>query len=205
MKKEPIEKKCEKCGKDCGNDPIHTCYIPSTSTDTESLVSIVEHFSKENPCKDDITHIYVGRDYKCVRCGFESETTPEGETKLSHSFLEERLKIIDKWFGNGAEGDLTRGRFSISEVKSFLTETIKLGEERCKDSTVTRSERVRLKSALTQEIEERVRREFLKGLPPERIVHSYMKTQDEGKSTEYCNGWNDYRNKVISSFTNDKK
>jgi hypothetical protein len=39
---------------------------------------------------------------------------------------------IDEWFGNGAEGDLTRGRFSIKEVKSFISQKLKEQEERYK-------------------------------------------------------------------------
>lgn len=39
------------------------------------------------------------------------------------------------------------------------------------------------------------RREFLKNLPPEIIIHRYMSTHG-GKSTDYYDGWNDYRNQV---------
>jgi len=35
-------------------------------------------------------------------------------------------------------------------------------------------------------------------LPEERIVHEYMEIQGDGKSKEYCNGWNDYRNAMIT-------
>lgn len=31
---------------------------------------------------------------------------------------------IDGWFGNGVEGDLTRGRFSIKEIKSFIRQLL---------------------------------------------------------------------------------
>lgn len=43
-----------------------------------------------------------------------------------------------------------------------------------------------------------VREELREKLPEEKIIHSYMKTQLDMHSTEYCEGWNDYRMVLIS-------
>ncbi len=98
----PIEKKCEKCGKDCGNDPIHTCYIPSTSTDTERDKKLEGNW--------------------CDFCGKKHAGRCE---KVPPSFLEERLKAFDK-----ISGEDRFGLMSADIAKDFLTETIKLGDER---------------------------------------------------------------------------
>lgn len=50
--------------------------------------------------------------------------------------------------------------------------------------------------------EKEVREEILRHLPEERIIHGYRKFQEESKSTEYCEGWNDYRLEVIKGLTN---
>lgn len=46
------------------------------------------------------------------------------------------------------------------------------------------------------------KKEILQILPEERIIHSYMREQDEGMSTEYCEGWNDYRLVMIDKISN---
>lgn len=42
--------------------------------------------------------------------------------------------------------------------------------------------------------------EFLRKLPEEKIIHSYMSKQGE-HSTEYCEGWNDYRLVAIQKLS----
>lgn len=43
-----------------------------------------------------------------------------------------------------------------------------------------------------------------RNLPEEKIIHSYMETQGDGHSKEYCEGWNDYRMVMIESlFSNN--
>lgn len=43
--------------------------------------------------------------------------------------------------------------------------------------------------------------ELLRDLPKEKIIHSYMKTQEDALPTERCHGWNDFRNEVIKLIT----
>lgn len=41
---------------------------------------------------------------------------------------------------------------------------------------------------------------LLETLPEEKIIHSYMETQSDGHSKEYCEGWNDYRLVLIDKL-----
>lgn len=51
-------------------------------------------------------------------------------------------------------------------------------------------------------IESQTRNSVLEELPEEKIIHSYMETQGDGHSKEYCEGWNDYRMVMINQLKN---
>lgn len=51
-------------------------------------------------------------------------------------------------------------------------------------------------SAAFSALEKAVEKEVLKSLPPERIIHAYMESQNTGENR----GWNDYRNAAIKSI-----